>query len=103
MNKHTIFETERLFLKPTNIEDSALVLEILNTPKWIRYIGERDQIDVRLGLKQYIKKYGPTKGFDFQEDAFYGKVRGLLTHTNVRKDKWDCYPHPDLVDMIMSL
>tara|TARA_R100000742_G_C4266406_1_gene84496 strand:- start:22 stop:945 length:924 start_codon:yes stop_codon:yes gene_type:complete len=77
--------------------------QIKETEKWIRYIGERDQIDVRLGLKQYIKKYGPTKGFDFQEDAFYGKVRGLLTHTNVRKDKWDCYPHPDLVDMIMSL
>jgi hypothetical protein len=77
--------------------------QIKETEKWIRWIGERDEIDVRLGLKQFIQKYGPHKGFEFQEEAYYGKVRGLLTHTNVRKDKSDCYPHPDLVDMIMSL
>tara|TARA_R100000742_G_C4277494_1_gene99416 strand:- start:22 stop:942 length:921 start_codon:yes stop_codon:yes gene_type:complete len=77
--------------------------QIKETEKWIRYIGERDGIDIRLGLKQFIQKYGPQKGFEFQENAFYGKVEGLLTHTNVRKDKSDCYPHPDLVDMIMSL
>tara|TARA_R110001592_G_scaffold85153_8_gene251537 strand:+ start:12172 stop:13104 length:933 start_codon:yes stop_codon:yes gene_type:complete len=77
--------------------------QIKETEKWIKWVGERDGVDVRIGLKQYIQKYGPTKGFEFQEDAFYGKVEGLLTHTNVRKGKMDCYPHPDLVDMIMSL
>jgi hypothetical protein len=77
--------------------------QIKATEKWIRYIGERDEIDIRKGLQQFIKDHGPYKGFDFQEDAFYGKVKGLLTHTNVRRDKWDCYPHPDFVDMIMSL
>ena len=77
--------------------------QIKATEKWIKYIGERDQIDVRLGLKQFIQKHGPTKGFGFQLDAHLGKVKGLLTHTNVRKDKSDCYPHPDLVDMILSL
>ncbi len=71
--------------------------------KWIRWVGERDEIDVRIGLKQYIKKYGPTKGFGYQEEACQGKVQGLLTHTNVRNDKMDCYPHPGLVDLIMSL
>ena len=25
-----------------------------------------------------------------------GKIKGLLTHTNVRKDKSDCYPDPNL-------
>lgn len=71
--------------------------------KWIRYVGERDDINIRAGLQKYIHKYGAHKGFDFHDDAFYGKVKGLLTHTNVRKDKSDCYPHPDLVDMILSL
>tara|TARA_R100000935_G_scaffold11163_2_gene22327 strand:- start:5720 stop:6643 length:924 start_codon:yes stop_codon:yes gene_type:complete len=71
--------------------------------KWIKFVGERDEIDVRIGLKQFIQKHGPTKGFGFNEDAFYGNVKGLLTHTNVRKDKSDMYPHPDLVDMILSL
>ena len=31
------------------------------TEKWIKYIAERDGIDVRLGLKQWIQKYGPAK------------------------------------------
>lgn len=77
--------------------------QIKETEKWLKYVGERDQIDIRIGLKQFIQKYGPTKGFGFQKDAYLGKVKGLLTHTNVREDKTDCYPHPDLVDMIMSL
>jgi len=77
--------------------------QIKATEKWLRYVGERDGIDIRLGLKQFIQKYGPTKGFDFQIDAYNGDIKGLLVHGNVRKGKSDCYPHPDLVDMILSL
>lgn len=77
--------------------------QIEELEKWLRYIAERDNIDIRIGLVQWIKKYGPTKAFEFQEDAYYGKVKGLLTHTNVRRDKFDCYPHPDLIDMLLSL
>ena len=77
--------------------------QIKATEKWIRYVGERDEIDIRLGLKEFILKYGPLKAFGFQQSAFYGNIKGLLTHGNVRKDKVDCYPNPDLVDMILSL
>lgn len=77
--------------------------QIQEVEKWIKYIGERDQIDVRVGLKEWIKKYGPTKAFGFKEDAYYGKVKGLLSHTNVRKDKMDVYPDPRLIDVILSL
>jgi hypothetical protein len=77
--------------------------QIEETEKWIRYVGERDEIDIRLGLKEFILKYGPLKAFGFQQSAFYGNIKGLLTHGNVRKDKVDCYPNPDLVDMILSL
>jgi len=71
--------------------------------KWIEHIGERDNIDMRVGLQQWILKYGPTKAFGFYQDAYDGKVKGLLTHTNVRKDKYDCYPDPGLIDVIMSI
>jgi hypothetical protein len=77
--------------------------QIKATEKWIRYVGERDEIDIRLGLKKYIQAYGPTKGFGFQISACLGEVKGLLTHTNVRRGKSDCYPDPNLVDMILSL
>lgn len=77
--------------------------QIEETEKWLKYIGERDGIDLRVGLYQWIKEQGPTKAFGFQEKASYGEVQGLLSHTNVRKDKFDVYPDPRLVDVIMSL
>ena len=73
------------------------------TEKWIKYIAERDQIDVRLGLKQWIQKYGPTKAYEFQEDPYYGKVKWLIYHPNVRRGKTVVYPDESLVDIILSL
>ncbi|MEL6254883.1 MAG: GNAT family N-acetyltransferase [Bacteroidota bacterium] len=35
------FETERLILRPTHESDAAYILEIMNTPKWIKNIGDR--------------------------------------------------------------
>lgn len=77
--------------------------QIEGVKNWLKFIAERDNIDIRVGLVQWIKKWGPTKAFDFNIDAHLGNVKGLLTHTNVRKDKTDCYPHPGLIDMLMSL
>ena len=67
------------------------------------YISNRDNIDLHEGLYRWIYEGGAMKAFDFHEDAYYGNVKGLLTHTNIRKDKFDCSPQPNLVDMIMSL
>ncbi|WP_299675018.1 GNAT family N-acetyltransferase [uncultured Dokdonia sp.] len=39
--KEYTFETERLYMRPTSIEDASFVLELLNTPKWLLYIGDR--------------------------------------------------------------
>lgn len=36
------FETARLRLNPTTIDDSEFVLQVMNTPKWIQYIGDRN-------------------------------------------------------------
>lgn len=77
--------------------------QIEEVEKLIKYIGDRDQIDMRVGLQQWIKEQGPIKAFGFQEDAYLGKVRGLLSHTNVRKDKMDVYPDPRLIDVIVNL
>ena len=37
-----VYETERLLIRPTIIEDAELVLHILNMPKWLEYIGDRN-------------------------------------------------------------
>jgi len=77
--------------------------QIKATEKLLEFIAERDNIDLREGLVDWIRKFGPTKAFEFQEDAYKGKVKGLLTHTNVRKDKFDNFPQPELIDMLLSL
>ena len=70
--------------------------------KWILWIAERDSIDVRAGLPALIKEKG-AYAFEFNEDAYYGRVKGLWTHTNTRKDKVDMFPQQELMDMLTSL
>ena len=36
------FETERLFLRPTDLSDAEYQYALMNTPKWIQYIGDRN-------------------------------------------------------------
>jgi hypothetical protein len=68
----------------------------------ILHIANRDDIDIRKGLIGEIKKSG-VKGFEFNSDAYYGKVKGMWTHTNTRKDKSDMFPQQELIDMLLSL
>ncbi|SIS99279.1 Protein N-acetyltransferase, RimJ/RimL family [Zobellia uliginosa] len=35
------FNTERLDLKPTTVEDAVFIHELFNSPGWIKYIGDR--------------------------------------------------------------
>ena len=60
------------------------------------YIAERDTIDIRKGLAEEAKAKG-AEGFEFNENAYYGKVKGLWTHTNIRKDKFDMFPQQELL------
>lgn len=67
------------------------------------YLSERDNIDIQEGLPHFIRKYGPASAFEYKIAAAKGDVRGILSHSNVRKDKFDCSPQPELVDMLLNL
>jgi len=49
------FETERLLLRPTGIQDEAFIFRLLNMPKWIQFIGDR-QVDSVEKAKSYIQE-----------------------------------------------
>lgn len=68
----------------------------------IIYIGNRDNINIREGLPTWIKSIG-TKAFEYSDGAKRGKVKGLLSHSNVRRDKFDIFPQPEIMDMLISL
>jgi RimJ/RimL family protein N-acetyltransferase len=36
-----VLETERLILRRVTVEDSAFILELLNDPSWLRFIGDK--------------------------------------------------------------
>ena len=67
------------------------------------YIANRDNIDLHTGIYKWIKTEGAIKAFDFHQDAYNGKVKGLITHANARRDKFDLSPQPELIDMILTL
>lgn len=67
------------------------------------YISKRDNIDLHKGVYQWIKSEGKMKAFDYHQTAYEGKVKGLLCHSSIRKDKYDMSPQDNLVDMILTL
>lgn len=63
------------------------------------YLSKRHDINLRIGIKEWLEK--ETFGaFEFKNEADNGNIEGLLSHTNVRTDKSDVYPHPQLIKMI---
>ncbi len=53
MKIYNTFETERLLLKATSAEDAPFILQLLNTPKWIQNIGDRN-VKTIVAAKAYI-------------------------------------------------
>ena len=103
----------------TNVHDSQIVrlpepfrgfetyhrysdAQLLSLYNLIIHIANRDNIDIREGLVRGVRAIGP-RAFEFNEDAFYGRVKGMWTHTNTRKDKTDMFPQPELIDMLLTL
>ena len=62
------------------------------------------KMDLVNGLPKLLKKgVHPKDAFEFNTDAYNAKQFGLWTHTNVRKDKFDCFPQPELIEMLKQL
>lgn len=55
MTNNILFETDRLIIRPIEISDAAFVLELMNTPKWIEFIGDRNVYTIE-EAEQYIKE-----------------------------------------------
>lgn len=69
----------------------------------ILFIKERDDINIKKGLIEWLTNKTPNGAFEFNKDAWSGKVKGMLSHTSTRKDKTDMSPQPDLIKMLKSL
>src|SRR5690606_16395207 len=54
MKKYKHYETERLILQPTSEDDAAFIYKLVNSPKWLANIGDRNVKSVA-EAKTYIK------------------------------------------------
>jgi len=67
---------------------------------WL-YLANKHNINIREGMQDWmINNKNP---FDWHIDAYSGKTKGMLNHTNLRKDKSDMFPQPELLDLIRSI
>ena len=78
--------------------------QIQSLKQLLLYIADRDNIDIRKGLPELIKKKG-ADAFDVFDISMCEKQKGIWCHTNVRKpsDKQDMFPQQELIDMLLSL
>ena len=61
------------------------------------------KMDLVNGIPKLLKDgVHPKDAFEFNEDAYNAKQFGLWSHTSVRKDKYDCFPQKELVDMLKN-
>jgi hypothetical protein len=70
--------------------------------KWSRYIALRDGIDISKGLPELVRTMGAFEAFDFCDVKYVTANPGLWCHTNVQKGKVDLYPHPKLIELLLS-
>lgn len=76
--------------------------QLYSLKELLLYIANKHNIDLHTGLYQWIKAEG-VDAFNFKEESYRGEVKGLLTHCSIRRDKSDCFPQQELLDMIVSL
>jgi ribosomal-protein-alanine N-acetyltransferase len=58
-NNYKAFETERLILRPTRIGDAGFMYELLNSPNWLKYIGDRKVYSIEAAQKYITEKILP--------------------------------------------
>ena len=90
------FETERLLLKPTDEEDASFIFYLMNTPKWLKYIGNRDITSFEKARKYILQRIKPQ-----QEQPGFGNFT-IIRKTDQKKMgtvvlyQRDGHPIPDI-------
>ncbi|MCD2423431.1 GNAT family N-acetyltransferase [Niabella pedocola] len=59
LNATITFETERLLLRPTNEADAPFLFYLMNAPKWLKYIGNRDITSVEKARNYILQRIKP--------------------------------------------
>jgi [ribosomal protein S5]-alanine N-acetyltransferase len=72
-----ILETRRLMLNEFTLEDAEFIIQLLNSPGWIKFIGDRN-VKTKQDAMNYLQT-GPLKSYI---DHGFGLYRVALKNTN---------------------
>ena len=61
MENQTILETHRLVLRKFDLNDAEFILQLVNSPNWLKFIGDK-KIKTIKGAETYLKN-GPLKSY----------------------------------------
>ena len=67
----------------------------------LKYLSKKHAISLKEGMQRYMAS--GKDAFAWDSDIYNGKIKGLISHTNVRKDKSDVFPQPELIELIKRL
>ena len=59
MQQHKSFPSERLIIRPTLEQDAELIYQLMNSPKFIKYVGDRQLYSVKVAEKYIQDKMLP--------------------------------------------
>jgi ribosomal-protein-alanine N-acetyltransferase len=85
-----IFETERLLLSKITLEDAPFIFELVNTPGWIKFIGDRN-IKTIDNAKTYIQKLLDTPNLTYWVVKLRSLQNELGVVTFMKRDYLDHY------------
>lgn len=87
----TSIETERLLLRPTDLSDVAFILELLNSPKFLEHIGDREVRTIE-DAENYIN----TRVFPQFESLGYGSYTVIEKASGKAIGTCGLYDRPNL-------
>ncbi|MEO5946325.1 MAG: GNAT family N-acetyltransferase [Chitinophagaceae bacterium] len=85
------FETDRLTLKPFAVTDAAFLLKLLNSPKWLQYIGDR-----KVYTEEEAANYINSRMITQLEKLGYGNNLVIRKEDNMAMGACGLYERPGL-------
>ncbi len=85
-----IARTKRLFLSEVTLDDASFFVELMNTPKWLKYIGDRKIktiVDAKAYLKRTILKSYADNGYGFYKVLLKDENKKIIGISGLIKRK----------------
>lgn len=85
-----VYKTERLFLRKLNEDDAGFIFELLNSPGWIKFIGDRN-IKTSEDADNYIQKIIANPNVSYRVVTLQDTETAIGIVTFIKRDYLDHY------------